>query len=283
LNAFIFMKTFCFPQSRPATVLLFRRLSAAVLLLACVSAVAPSANALMLAGLPTGRTADPGNGLGWSNVGTVGGASGIYLGSFSTGYWVLTANHVGANTINFGGINYSAATGSAQQVGTTDMLLFRIQTDPFLPNLNLSPSTPANGVPVWMVGYGGGTKNWGTNNREGDGTFAFQGSTTILTRSIVTRYDDSVTGEAQGVVGDSGGALFYQTSGNWYLGGVMSQVAENTFGTKFTIISDFAAYGTEILAVTGTPIPEPSVYAAMIALLAFGGVVFGRRRSRAAP
>lgn len=251
------------------------------------------AQALTLFGVSVGQNENPANGLGWDNVGSVGGASGIYLGSFTTGFWVLTANHVSAGTFSLGSGNYAMVAGSAQQIGSTDLSLFRIAGDPLLPNLNLATSTPSFGTAVWMVGFGGGTKNWGTNTREGLG-FSELGSS--LTYSISTDFDP-VVGEAQGTVGDSGGALFFQSGGNWVLGGVLSAIA-NANGMDYTIVSNVASYRSQILALTGspmgagqtnpaatdgsTPIPEPSTYAAILGGLIFGAMIWNRKRKQAA-
>jgi hypothetical protein len=249
------------------------------------------AQALTLFGVSVGQNENPANGLGWDNVGSVGGASGIYLGSFATGFWVLTANHVPAGTFGLGSGNYAMVAGSAQQIGSTDLSLFRIASDPMLPNLNLATSKPAFGTAVWMVGFGGGTKNWGTNTREGHG-FSSLGSS--LTYSISTDFDP-VVGEAQGTGGDSGGALFFQSGGNWVLGGVMSAIA-NANGVDYTIISNVSSYRSQILALTGspmatgqtnqaatggpTPIPEPSTYAAILSGLVLAGTMWNRKRKR---
>lgn len=249
------------------------RILVLVWVVAMVGIAVPSARALIVFGSPAGSTSDPGNGLAWNNVGSVGGASGIYLGSFVTGFWVITANHVGAGTATFGGTSYSAVAGSAQQIGSTDLLVFRIATDPMLPNLNLATSTPAITTPVWMVGFGGGTKNWGTNDIHTVGNATLGGSTTY---SISTDYD-LVSGEAQGTGGDSGGALFFQSSGTWYLGGVMSAVA-TVSGVNFTIMSDIATYRGQIGTFTGTAIPEPATVGLILGLAVLGLAVWRRQR-----
>lgn len=250
------------------------------------------AHALTLFGVSVGHNTDPANGLGWENVGSVGGASGIYLGSFTTGFWVLTANHVPAGTFGVAGGNYTMVADSSHRIGSTDLSLFRIANDPLLPNLTLANATPASGSAVWMVGFGGGTKNWGTNTREGQGYSALGSS---LTYSISTDFDP-VIGEAQGTVGDSGGALFFQAGSSWVLGGVLSAVA-NAGGVDYTIASNIATYRTQILDLTGAAIdnaegypaatnglaviPEPSTYAAILSGIILGGAMWNRNRKRA--
>jgi hypothetical protein len=247
------------------------------------------ARALILYGSPGGHTVAPGNGAPWDNVGSVNGATGIYLGSFTTGYWVLTANHVGAGTITLAGNSYTVVGGSAVQLNNSgiygltdnvDLKLFRISADPMLGNLNLASTTPIPPNTLTMVGFGGGTKNWGTNTREGSGvgTFAVGGTTPNLNLGYATDYDP-VTGEAQGTSGDSGGAVFFQSSGTWVLGGVMNAVD----GVPRTFISDIATYRSLITAVTGSPIPEPATTGLIggAAILCFTLGLRGRRRGRA--
>ena len=64
--------------------------------------IASSCPALIINGAAnaTAPTSDP----GWSNVGTLGGASCVYLGNG----WVLTAGHVGEGTVNLNGTAYNA-------------------------------------------------------------------------------------------------------------------------------------------------------------------------------
>src|SRR5437773_2137455 len=55
----------------------------------------------------TQNTTAPGNGAPWDHVGTIGGATGVYLGSFGGGSWVITANHVGVGDFTLGGTTYA--------------------------------------------------------------------------------------------------------------------------------------------------------------------------------
>ncbi len=101
---------------------------------------------------------------GWANVGKVNGSSGVYLGNVSipghgSGYWVLTANHVGAGAINLGGTSYSAVAGSSYRLtnpdnSLTDLLLYKISSNPGLPTLKVASGAPALGSSLTMVGYG---------------------------------------------------------------------------------------------------------------------------------
>ena len=143
-------------------------------------ASADSARALVIyGGDGTGNNTDPGGGLPWNNAGSVGGASGIFLGNFSTGAWVLTATHVaggGAPGITLGGTFYAGVGGSGVQLRngdntTTDLYLFRIAAAPALPNLTLATSRPDAGEVVTLIGNGGveGTfKRWDVTTVAGD-------------------------------------------------------------------------------------------------------------------
>jgi hypothetical protein len=96
---------------------------------------AGSSQALVIyGGNGLGNTNDPSGGLPWGNAGSVGGASGVYLGNFETGSWVLSATHVtggGAPGITLAGVFYAGVAGSGVQIRngdntTTDLALFRI-------------------------------------------------------------------------------------------------------------------------------------------------------------
>ena len=102
---------------------------------------------------PTGGAGgDP----GWGNVGTVNGATGVYLGNYGGGFWALTASHVSGGDITLLGNTYTYVTGSATVVlngngSETDMTLFRVSSDPSIAspsitNLALASVAPS---PVW--------------------------------------------------------------------------------------------------------------------------------------
>jgi len=106
----------------------------------------------------TGNTTAPGDDPSFANVGTLNGASAIYLGN----RWVLTASHVGSGTVTFAGTPY-AAIGSVTQLNNqstpgmtvnTDMILFQINADPGLPALTISPGAPVLGDDLVMIGNG---------------------------------------------------------------------------------------------------------------------------------
>lgn len=117
--------------------------------------IASSCPALIINGAAnaTAPTSDP----GWSNVGTLGGASCVYLGNG----WVLTAGHVGEGTVNLNGTAYNAdpnitPVGFSSSPGSTtsaDLEMFRLQTTPAgLGTLNLID--PGQNLYTVHAGYG---------------------------------------------------------------------------------------------------------------------------------
>src|SRR5262245_11643746 len=87
------------------------------------------------------------------NVGVRGGLSAIDLGNGI----VVTANHVGAGDVTFGGTLYRYVPGSAERLvnadGTyADLLMFEIYPRPNLPELPILPSRPLIATPLLMAG-----------------------------------------------------------------------------------------------------------------------------------
>ena len=230
------------------------------------------------------NTTDPGN-APWNYVGSIsGGASGVYLGAYGGNFWVLTAAHVGAGDFILGGTTYNAVSGSSFSVtngdsSLADLTLFRISGNPGLANLPVASSAPATSTAVEMIGFGGG-KSWGTNT-----IFAYTNYTLSGLpyggSGIVTLASNG----GQGVGGDSGGGLFAQSSGTWYLAGILSGVGPiSSGGTNFgdgTLSVNFAAYYSQISADIGSvsAIPEPSSVAMITGLGALLCGVVARRRS----
>lgn len=231
----------------------------------------PAVHALVIYGGNSGHTTNPGFGLPWDNVG----AGGVYLGAFDTGNWVITANHVGSSGITLNGTHYSSVAGSAHQIGSTDLLLYRIAGAPALANLNFSSSTPVPGGNVVMIGNGGGVKSWGTNtvDQYGNYTLSENGPQTF---GLITTYSP-ITGESQGQGGDSGGGLFFQMlDGSWLLSGILSGVGSSS-GTDFTASVAVAYYSGDIAALVGNPIPEPATYALGLSAAVLALVIWRRR------
>lgn len=248
------------------------------LLIAVALSILPGARALTIYGGSGGHTTDPGGGLPWDNVGN----TGIYLGAYTTGYWIITANHVGSSGITLDGTSYTSVEGSAQQIGSTDLLLYRIDVSggaPALDDLTISSSTPSVGQPVIMVGDGSGTMTWGDNTVDSYGNYTLvnEGPTTS---GLFTTYSE-IAGEGQAESGDSGGALFYEhTSGSWWLSGILSGIGTSE-GTQFTASVAIAAYYSDIIAIVGTQlsaVPEPATWAALLGGIALLGTIMVRRK-----
>lgn len=280
----------------------------------------------------TGNTSAPLDDPGFANVGTLNGASAIYLGN----RWVLTASHVGSGNVFFGGVPY-AISGLATRLNNqgvsgmtvlTDMILFQIGADPGLPGLAISPGSPVLHDDLVMVGNGanrsasrsyytavqgpnpgddiwtaagapgpgveelflpapGSAVRWGTNNVESVGDVDVDAGAGTM-RSFVTDFDDDAAGrpnEAQGVLGDSGSAVFRKVGGQWQLLGLTHAVdtrsgfdnipgapGSSVLDESLTFAADLSFYRGQILAI----IPEPG--SAVLAGAALLGLGCRRRR-----
>lgn len=121
-----------------------------------LAAGAGEMRAVILADLDgTQNTTAPTDDPGWANVGS----TGVYLGAFGGGYWVLTAAHVGPTTITLSTGTFTPVANSGVNVrnpdnSTSDLLLYRLSADPGLPSLTLASSAPANGSAVTTIGAG---------------------------------------------------------------------------------------------------------------------------------
>ncbi len=265
----------------------------------------------------SGNTTSSGAGDGWNYVGSIGGASGVYLGEVNGSYWVLTAAHVGAGSFTLDGTSYSQV-GSAFSLTNSsglpiDMVLYRIDGNAALPPaLSLSDSTPALGERVTMIGNGvnrgtsetywnfnwqetsnsflgnykgykwTGTyaKRWGQNTA--NGATVVQGNTTYFTTTFAQG-----SGSAQATVGDSGGGVFVFRNGAWELAGIMglvsttsNQPASTSIYGGMTYSADIATYRTQILNIMNTtaPIPEPGVLSLLWLAGGVGTALALRRR-----
>ena len=312
----------------------------------------PSASALVIfGGGGSGNTTDPGTGLPWDNAGSVNGASGVFLGHYTTGSWVLTAAHVansGAPGITLGGVFYPGVAGSGVRVlngdsSTTDLYLFRVTGAPeTLPNLTFASAHPTAGTVVDMIGFGqtenlfkrwdvsivagaendvwtetaneavtdyvGYTLKAGIGQRWGQARYVTENQIVNVgtgpTSTFLTRFD-RLNGSTVGVVGDSGGPVFYSVGASWALAGIFSGLA--TLGTPDTkpppvnqavatgatvgpadstagayhlnVIADMVVYGDFIEDVIGAPIPEPAAAGGVLGL-AVAACVGGLRRRR---
>lgn len=268
----------------------------------------------------TQNTTAPADGAPWGNVGAIGGASGVYLGDYGGQFWVLTAAHVGMGNITLGSTVYTAV-GSPVRVlnhdaSNADLTLFQISSDPGLPNLPISLSAPVTGAAVDMIGYGfnhaaaqsywsvdtapnpwvwtslgssagandsgyawggGSAGRWGVNTIAGtqSGNVGY-GQTSWL----YTTFSDNAD-NAQGAVGDSGGAMFYKNGSVWELAGILDAIgtfsgqpsSTAVFGDQ-TDASDLSVYRPFIISA----IPEPAGVALWLGAAALGAALFWRRR-----
>jgi hypothetical protein len=231
------------------------------------------------------NTSPPADGSPWANVGQVpAGPSGIYLANG----WVLTAAHVGAQDIYFGGTQYHYDGQSYQLTNTpsgspADMVLFHLSTVPNLQPLALASTSPTLNSQVDMIGFGhnagaptntagltgftwsaSGVKSWGNNKISQSNVEVYDGVGTNI--SFVTDFDSLGLGqtsdEGQATVGDSGGAVFQHTSSGWQLAGMMyaidgpSNQPPNTsmYGDQ-TFSADIATYRSQILSLINTTPP----------------------------
>jgi len=277
---------------------------------------------IIAAGDGSGNTTTPPDDPGFANIGTLNGASVIYLGNG----WVMTADHVAGSlpaSVQLGGGTYSTATGTFHQLtngGTpgmttlTDMVVFRLASDPGLPWLSIRSAVPTVGNAITMIGNGrdratditywdaswavlpsssgaaysgfqsvdSHSVRWGENQVSFTGLNLNDGVGDI--RSFGSDFTSGgLANEAQAVVGDSGGAVFIKNGSTWELSGMMYAV--NTYSGQpdpgytavfgdETAVADLSFYRDQILSITD--IPEPSTYLIGAAVLPL--MAFRRRR-----
>ena len=233
--------------------------------------------------------ANPENGLPWDNVvqmrnesGPIG--TGVYLGN----RYVLTAGHVGPLTsVKVGFVDYLLESSPAVAIGTADMKLVRLASDPGLSGIRLNTNPAGDGGNSYLVGYGVGRasgsllgsspvvwgdsttaiKRWGTNLV--DGAIAgvqVGGYTSDLLR---TQFNSNAgINEAALTIYDSGSALFRQIGSEWYLVGLGAYVqnsgyslASTQFNSKDSDDSYFiriSSYSNAVNQIGAVAVPEPS-------------------------
>ncbi len=214
------------------------------LLLALALLLSAPAEALVyISGTGQGNTSPPPDDPGFDHVGRLSGLNCVYLGNG----WVLTANHVPTGSAILQGVWYGAVSGSEVQlqnpglpVTYADLKVFRIDPSPSLPLLRIRQTTPPvppvitdvtmiaagplrGGATSWN-GYDGffwgsiSGMHWGTNRVFGTG---FVGSSWTIATDFTKLSMGGTTHEAQGAIGDSGGALFIKNGSDWELAGVL--------------------------------------------------------------
>jgi hypothetical protein len=234
----------------------------APLLFAALLSLAGACRAIVIYGVdPAVYSQSPGTGSGWDHVGSLNGATGVYLGSFGGVPWALTATHVGPGTLTLGGVPYQAVPGAAVVIrnpdgSPTDLTAFQLATMPDLPPLNLASTSPSAST-IMMIGNGatqsGSLRSWTLVPSDNSYTWqpsssaeatlsgyslgssakrwgwaAYAGTSTFAVngnsqRGIFTEFIP-VSQSSQAAAGDSGGAVFSLEGNSWSLVGIISAV-----------------------------------------------------------
>ena len=285
---------------------MYRRRSRLLALMLPLAIATAASGVIIASGDGSGNVTAPGSDPGWHNVGlsNASGLSAVYLGNG----WVLSANHVGPGDVWFDGLLYPAIPGVSVQLSNpdtslADLVLFRIAEPlPALPALSIRTTPPPLTTSLILIGNGrdrgaatnwdppgpgptyngwfwgaGATKRWGTNFVEDIDVELYEPS--FGTQLFGSEFDQSGPGhsthEAQGAVGDSGGAVFAWNGSSYELAGILigilsyaEQPDETALYTNATVAADLSVYRNEIVDW----MPEPSgagwAGAALVAALA---------------
>ncbi|MCA9217916.1 MAG: hypothetical protein KDB27_32825 [Planctomycetales bacterium] len=136
---------------------LFRSLLLASIAFVLIYVPASTSLAIVIVPSGSGNAVAPTDDPGWLNVAN----RGVYIGN----RWMLSVEHVGAGQTVFqdvGTFEYEAGTeirlANPTGVGislVTDLVMYRLQTDPGLPSLKIAPTGPTVGTDVTMIADGG--------------------------------------------------------------------------------------------------------------------------------
>jgi hypothetical protein len=224
---------------------------------------------------PPQKEKDP----GWAYVGQRGKTSAVYLGNG----WVLGVQHTGAGEIVLDGVTYPAVPNSRVQLvrpgdedTKADLMLFRVDPAPDLPELPLREGPLHFGTLVTLIGHGQGrgeaiewqgiggfrwkppaVKRWGTNRIYASGIDVTAPNSTWTTRCFQMDFSQHGTlHEAQAAVGDSGGAVFAKSLKGWELAGLLVSIGEvakqeprTALYGNITNAADLRYYRPQILSV----------------------------------
>ena len=275
-------------------------------------AVSPAGAVIIDSGDGSGNTSAPSPDPGWAHLGRAVGPNltVVYLGDGA----ILTANHVGIQDVDLGGVIYTAVPGSNVRISNgdgsfADLLLFEVFPHPPLPSLDIVAATPAMGTPIIAAGRGrdrgaatswnppgpGGsidgylwdptsTLRWGTNHLE-----VFPTERVLGTEAMGSEFDEFPVAsphEAQAATGDSGGAAFVDNGGNWELAGLLfaiaefeNQPADTSLYGQITYFADLAFYKAEIENLVMMPEPRGALGWGGLAVCALAAL---RRRGASA-
>ena len=250
--------------------------------IAGVTVAAPACALVVVSDRGSENVTAPRDDPGWANVGTVWSLTGIYLGNG----WMLTASHVGAGPVVLGGRTFAPVPDSMVQLrnqdgSLADLIVFRIHGGPHLPRLRIATATPEVGTPVVLIGHGrnrGAPISWSGHEGFAWGTAsALRWGTNIVFKNAVRvnsteafatefRKDGATPHEAQGALGDSGGAVFVKVRGEWRLAGVLyavrafeKQPPETALYGNFTVSADLSRYRPQIEMLTAKPMERSPV------------------------
>lgn len=220
----------------------------------------------------------------WNYVYQVSGASGVAVDP----YWVLMAGHVSQGNITHNGITYTALESITHPDADLRLVRYDKAFDGWYPiyteDIPVPPPPQTQKLTGLMVGYGrsgnvlssttyewhgsatAGTKRWGDSLIDSTGSQAGIGDYFILS------FDTNATTYAAGAADkDSGGGVFVQADGIWYLAGTLVSVTGSSGAYTGSVAVDLRSYDNWIMQT----IPEPSV---VLLVSIAGGLIYTIKR-----